>query len=170
MKLSRARLSYANVMSTIAVLLALGGSAYAVTITSSNVKDESLLSRDIHNGTIKSVDLGSNSVTGTKIAANTITNSDVNLNDLTTWRNDINTIRPGIVTVNSGATYDGILDCTSTAHAVTGGVYTDQTHLVTLVSHPGINLSTWILSVKNDGPESADIELYVQCINTAPPL
>ncbi len=44
----RARLTYANVMATVAVFIALGGSSYAaITITGKNVKNRSLTAKDI---------------------------------------------------------------------------------------------------------------------------
>jgi hypothetical protein len=49
----RAHLTYANVMSTLAVFLALGGSAYAVaTITGRDVKDRSLTGADLKRNSI----------------------------------------------------------------------------------------------------------------------
>lgn len=55
----RSRLSYANVMSTIAVFVALGGTTYAAaTITGSDVKNRSLTGKDIR----------PNSLTGKQIA------------------------------------------------------------------------------------------------------
>lgn len=55
----RSRLTYANVMATIAVLLALtGGTAGAARlITGVNVKNESLTGRDVKNGSLKSIDI-----------------------------------------------------------------------------------------------------------------
>jgi hypothetical protein len=51
-------LSYANVMATIAVFVALSGSAYAAaTITGRDVKDGSLSGRDIKQGTLQSGDI-----------------------------------------------------------------------------------------------------------------
>ena len=55
----RRHLTYANVISTVCLFIALGGSAYAaVTITGKQVKDNSLTSADIRNGTLKSTDFG----------------------------------------------------------------------------------------------------------------
>ena len=50
--------------------------AYAVnTIGSSDIIDESILSRDIKNGEVKSADLGTSAVTNTKIASGAVSNS-----------------------------------------------------------------------------------------------
>ena len=64
----RARLSYANVMSTVAVFVALGGSSYAaVKITGKDVRNGSLTGKDLRNGT----------VTGADIKAEAINSDDV---------------------------------------------------------------------------------------------
>ena len=52
------RLSYANVVASLALFVALGGTGYAaLTITGSNVKDGSLAGRDIRNGSVASADI-----------------------------------------------------------------------------------------------------------------
>jgi hypothetical protein len=73
------RLSYANVMATIAVFIALGGSAVAAklvlpknSVTSKSVKDGSLKGKDLANGTI----------TGDKVAANTLSAANINQSTL----------------------------------------------------------------------------------------
>jgi hypothetical protein len=93
------RLSYANVTATLALVIALGGSAYAAaTITGADVKDDSLTGADvrghaatasapeedgslttydIRNGTIGAVDLANESVGSSEIVNNTITQSDL---------------------------------------------------------------------------------------------
>jgi len=69
------RLNYANVMATIAVFVALGGSAVAAkvllpknSVTSKSVKDGSLKGKDLANGTI----------TGDKVANNTLSAANIN--------------------------------------------------------------------------------------------
>ena len=53
MKRVRIRLTYANVMSTLAVFIALGGSSYAaIKITGKNVKNSSLTYRDLKRNTL----------------------------------------------------------------------------------------------------------------------
>jgi len=68
--LSRAasRLTYANVMATVAVFVALGGSSYAaVTITGSQIRDNTVTSKDLRD----------NSVQGRDIRRGTVTSSDI---------------------------------------------------------------------------------------------
>jgi hypothetical protein len=80
----RAKLSYANVTATIAVFLALGGGAYAVTIAPKN----SVLSRSIKNRQVKKADLANGAVTNPKLATDAVTSANVLDNSLT--GNDVN--------------------------------------------------------------------------------
>jgi len=65
----RARLTYANVMSTLAVVIALGtGTAYAA---------NTVFSEDIVNGQVKTVDLGKDAVTSGKVGNEGLTGADV---------------------------------------------------------------------------------------------
>ena len=64
----RSRLTYANVMATVAVFIALGGSAYAaIKITGKNVKNGTLTGADVKNNSLTSKDvksLGANDFKG----------------------------------------------------------------------------------------------------------
>jgi hypothetical protein len=83
------RLSYANVTSTIALVLALSaGTAYAANEwTGDNIVDGSLYSADLHansiksgriqDGTVQTVDLGQDAVDSSKVADNTLTGADI---------------------------------------------------------------------------------------------
>ena len=85
----RSRLTYANVMSTIAVFVALGGSAYAAaTITGADVVNESLTGDDVQgrggsspvNGSLTSAEIGgqaANPSTGTPFIDGTLTQWDI---------------------------------------------------------------------------------------------
>jgi hypothetical protein len=59
----RARMTYANVMATIAVFIALGGSSYAaIKVTGKNVKDSSLTGRDVKNSSLTTSDVRNRSL------------------------------------------------------------------------------------------------------------
>jgi hypothetical protein len=75
----RARMTYANVVSSLALFIALStGGAYAAnTIGSADVIDESLLSQDFKNGEVKNADIGGNQVTTTKIKAGNVDTTDL---------------------------------------------------------------------------------------------
>lgn len=78
-----ARLSYANVMATIAVFLALGGGAFAASkfgknvIKSRNIAPKAIKTSDLHNGAVSSAKLGSNAVDTAKIASSAVTGSKI---------------------------------------------------------------------------------------------
>jgi hypothetical protein len=70
----RARASYANVISTIALFVAMGGSSYAaITLTGRDVRDGSLTGHDIRNSSLTGVDVRNRSLTGLDLRSGTIT-------------------------------------------------------------------------------------------------
>jgi hypothetical protein len=75
----RPRLTYANVMSTVAVMLALGGTSYAAfnlpnnSVTSPKIKDGAVHSSDLGNGAVTSKKLANNAVTSGKLANQAVT-------------------------------------------------------------------------------------------------
>jgi hypothetical protein len=59
----RSHLSYSNVMATIAVFIALGGTSYAaIKVTGKNVKDATLTGKDVANSSLTSADVKNNSL------------------------------------------------------------------------------------------------------------
>jgi hypothetical protein len=69
---TRSQLSYANVVATLALFLALGGTAFAaVALTKNSVK-----SRHIGKGQVKAADLGRNAVTSAKVRNASLLASD----------------------------------------------------------------------------------------------
>jgi hypothetical protein len=75
------RLSYANVVATLALFLALGGGAYALsgknTVRSDDIVNGQVKSDDIGGSQVKNGNLAGSAVTGGKVAADTITAGDV---------------------------------------------------------------------------------------------
>ena len=69
----RKRLSYANVIASLALFIALGGVGYAATIAAKN----SVRSSSIKNGQVKSVDIANNAVTSSKIKNGGVGNRDL---------------------------------------------------------------------------------------------
>ncbi len=64
----RPRFTYANVVATLALFLALGGGAYAAaTVGSGDIKNNAVLSRHIKDGEVKKSDLAANSVGSGKV-------------------------------------------------------------------------------------------------------
>ncbi len=65
------RLTYANVMASVAVFIAIGGGAYAAGLAKNSIK-----SRHIKNSTVKAVDLAPSSVTSAKVADGSLLGKD----------------------------------------------------------------------------------------------
>jgi hypothetical protein len=75
MRRLRQQLSYANVMATIAVFVALGGSSYAVatgSIGSRQLKNNAVASADLKNNDIRSKDVRNGSLTGSDVRESTL--------------------------------------------------------------------------------------------------
>jgi len=71
-------ISYANVASTLALVLALSGGAYAAaTITGKDVKNESLTGKDVKNKTLGGKDVRDSSLTGTDVRDSSLTGADL---------------------------------------------------------------------------------------------
>jgi hypothetical protein len=74
----RRRVTYANVMATVAVFIALGGSSYAVVkFGSANIINSSIRSEDIGSGQVHSSDILNNDVLGIDVRDGTIKTADV---------------------------------------------------------------------------------------------
>ncbi len=74
----RSHLSFANVMATMAVFIALGGTSYAaVMITGADVQDGSLTGRDVRDGSLGASDVISNSLGTGEVRNGSLTGRDV---------------------------------------------------------------------------------------------
>src|SRR4051812_36856412 len=69
----RKRLSYANVIATVALFMALGGVSYAATVAAKN----SVRSSSIKNGQVKTADLAKNAVTSVKVKDGALAAADL---------------------------------------------------------------------------------------------
>ena len=101
------KLSYANVMATIAVFLALAGVAGAA---SSLLPKNSVTSKAIKNGQVKAADLHKGAVTASKIAPNAVTGAAVKDDSLTGADIDESSLKlpsPLGATIPSGTTVTG---------------------------------------------------------------
>jgi hypothetical protein len=133
----RRRLSYSNVMSTIAAFLALAtGGAYAAnTIGSGDVIDNSLLSQDIKDGEVKASDIGTSQVLGSRIVDGTIKSYDVANNSLTGW--DVNETTLGVVPNADHASYAGVSGyAPQSGEAATAETATSADHATTAGGAP----------------------------------
>jgi hypothetical protein len=79
----RPRLTYANVMATIAVFIALGGASYAAlklpknSVGSSQIKKNAVVAAKIKKGAVTGDKIANGSITGAKIEAGSLTGADL---------------------------------------------------------------------------------------------
>ncbi len=79
----RRRLTYANVMATIAVFIALGGSSYAAlrlpgnSVGTAQLRAGAVNTPKLRNGAVTSIKLGDGAVTSAKLAAGAVTNGKI---------------------------------------------------------------------------------------------
>lgn len=78
MKVSRPRITYANVVATLALFIALGGVSWAAATLPKN----SVGSKQIKKNAVTSTKIKSNSITGAKVKNNSLTGSDINAGSL----------------------------------------------------------------------------------------
>jgi hypothetical protein len=78
MSFLRGRLTYSNVVATLALFVALGGSSYAaVTLTGRNIKDSSLTGRDVKDKSLTGADAKDSSLTGRDVKNGSIAAADL---------------------------------------------------------------------------------------------
>jgi len=74
----RARLTYSNVVATIALFVALGGSSYAaLTLTGRNIKDSTLTGKDVKDKSLTGADVKDSSLTGRDVRNGSIAAADL---------------------------------------------------------------------------------------------
>jgi hypothetical protein len=101
----RYRLTYANVMATLAMFVALGGGAYAVaTIGPGDIKKNAVRSKHIKRANVKGSDLAPSAVGSAKVADNALTGTDIDEATLE------HVLRFG-GTIPSGVTVRGVFAC-----------------------------------------------------------
>jgi hypothetical protein len=148
----RPHLSYANVMATIAVFVALGGAgAYAASKLGKNV----VKTRNIAPNAVKTADIAKNAVKRTKIAPDAIDDSRLANASVGT-----NKLLGGSVTTGKladGAVTEGILSA-----GVQGKINTYQSGIVRVDSYAGPQGSAPEQTLQTRGP----FRIYAKCWNT----
>jgi hypothetical protein len=80
MRMIRSKLTYANVMATVAVFIALGGSAYAAT----QLKKSSVGTKQIKNNAVTAAKIKNGAITGSKVQSGSLTGTQINASTLGT--------------------------------------------------------------------------------------
>jgi hypothetical protein len=81
----RRHLSYANVVASVALFAALGGSAYAASkINGGSIVNQSIAGKKLKNGTVTSKQIKAGTITSKQVAANSLSSSVINVSTLGT--------------------------------------------------------------------------------------
>lgn len=152
------RPSPAIVVAVLALVLALGGSAYAVTIAptdsvrTSSIKDGEVRSRDVLNNTLRGPDIATASVGARVLADNAVDSGE--LAPLSVGSDELSGVTT--VTSNSGATVDA--DGTTNGGAFTHVGVTAQCPVGTVLLHGG---ARWV-EPSNGGSQNSAVFIQEQ--------
>jgi hypothetical protein len=162
MSFFRRRLTYANVVASLALFIAIGtGGAYAAnTIGSSDVIDESLLSQDIKNGEVKATEIGLNQVVGSRIADGTIKTDDIATGGVTST--DIATGSITAAAIGTGAVTSTKLGNNSVGPAKVA----DNTLTGADINESTLNLGGVLSAASTTGGCTADAHVPTTCAST----
>ena len=141
MRAIRRRLSYANVVATLALGIAVaGGTAYAAnTVFSSDIVNGEVKSVDIGTGQVRTPDIGANQVDSAKVADGTLNGSDVadqGLNGIDILESSISSTQLASGSVGAAEVLDESIDQSDLQN---GGVSVDDLATNSVVSSKVIN-------------------------------
>lgn len=125
------RLSYANVMSTIAVMVALGGTSYAAlslpnnSVTSKKIKNGAVHASDLARGAVTSAKLAARSVTSAKLAANAVLSGNIAPNAVTTSQIAANAVTTSQI-ADSAVTTSKLADASVTGTKIASATITES--------------------------------------------
>jgi hypothetical protein len=170
----RARLTYANVIATLALFLALGGSSYAAlklpknSVKAKQIATGAVTSTEVKNGSLKAGDFGSAS--RAKLKGPKGDKGDAGATNVV--------MRQGATVAVAGTNFaSATADCQSGERATGGGVYNESNVSVLAVtsSYPTPNPTSppatgngkvptgWRVWVRNNGATPYEVNAYVIC-------
>ena len=171
----RTRITYANLVATIALCISLGGTSWALIVTGSDVKNRSLTAVDLQRLTITrdliapsaiaTGQIASNGVTGSDIADSTITSSD--LNAILAAQ----TINPAVVIATQEGTIAGGGSATATASCGSGSVVGGGATFTGAETTAHISRSwpptshDWSASIVNTSGTQVPYTVYAVCLS-----
>lgn len=167
----RSRLTYANVMSTLAVFLFLaGGTAYAthLVVNGSDVVDGSLTGADIAFGTLNDQDIEgesihsglvrNNSLTGWDIRDETVGADDVSRDIVSRWGySSTNFPVPAFGTASASA------DCGARRRVLGGGFSQTAFDVQITDSQPNAHHNAWVVYARNQAAVERRVTVYALC-------
>lgn len=168
MKRVRRHLTYANVMATLAVFIALGGGAYAV----GKAAKDSVVTKSIENGAVTGKKLHRSAVNGSKVADGSLTGADIDVSSLGLLSTGQIVLRQNTKTIPSlkiDQSDNVIADCQQGERAISGGAYTSDSTAAVSESWPVANggiATGWVVQYFNGGTKdltNVQMIAYVMC-------
>lgn len=134
----RARLTYANVMATVAVFVALGGGSYAaITVTGGNVKNSSLTGKDVRKNSLTGADV-------TELTSDDVANGRLLAEDFA----------PGQLPQGERGPPGGSVGTTAYPHSgADGGILVSNDNLVGDITVPA-GFYTYVATLDIDSPQT----------------
>ena len=144
------RLSYANVVATLALFLALGGGAYAaMNVTGADVRDDSLTGRDVRKNSITRKDVRG------------LTSADFKRGEVLAGEDNRSVVQAN-ATVGSDGVGSVVAQCPDSMVTAGGGFETSNaTGTVRLSAPAGIN--AWVVYVEGASPGS-QVSAFAVCV------
>jgi hypothetical protein len=185
-------LSYANIMSTLAVVLvvAVGGAASAGTVakivakgtvTSKSIKDETVQSKDVKDASLTGADVADNSLTGADIDESKLTLAPNSVGSSTVTDGSLTKADLGPASVTStelgslakfetttsiaaGAFGTAIASCPAGSVAISGGGRALADGVYTLALSKENVSEAWVFQAKNTNGSAQSITAFVYCL------
>jgi hypothetical protein len=137
LRLIRQHATYGNVTATLALFVALGGSAYAVaqlpagSVGSRQLKNNAVTTSKIKNNAVRTSKIRNSAVTGAKVRRNSLTGADINESSLGQV--------PSALAANTATTATNATNATNANHANTATTAT-RSNAIGLVAYRSFNL------------------------------
>jgi hypothetical protein len=166
-------MTYANVMATVAVFLALGGGAWAV----STAAKDSVTTRSIRDGAVTGKKIDRGAITGKHVSADALKGKDIDEGSLRLPAGfdpgeiSPHTAQQTLPSVAAGETFGPLVaSCPDGQVAVSGGADIDQTGVVTSSNEPGGGSppSSWQVIFYNAGSAISGPTQFTTIVLCAP--
>ena len=163
----RARLTYANVIATLALFLALGGSAYAVTAGKNTVTSKSIVK-----GAVKTADIANKAVSSKKLKPGAVPTNAISSNSINADKLGSVVTRSATKNLLASSTNSAIVYCKPGEQLLGGGSSAvgsdiEQASTPTQVNHDpedGAPAQGWLATYTSTGTGTATIFAWAICL------
>ena len=162
--------SYANVASTLALIVALGtGGAYAAAqIGPGEIKPDAVRSKHVKKQAVKASDLAMGAVRGPRIAAGAVGSSKLADGAVVSSTVGETIIRSEMKTIEAGSFNTTTMSCAADETLLSGGGDVPGASTVTSIveSHPGFEMTpVWTVRARNTGGVQSSFTTWVLCLS-----